>query len=992
VLVVDDLVAWLISRLADAGYKKASMLLRGSEQARALRQAVTAAVQATAGDLSPAGGAQADRVAMLISGAFGKPVPVKPPARQLTRLEALRAGLAGQLSILDDAGPLADLPGVPAGVVANRLTAHLAQEIMARGAEGGPLTPLADQLNHDLTHLQVEEIKGIVAQLVGKVEDTPTLPGSFGGSVGWPLAAVRDPFALEVHRPVEPDVWQHGLSALPAYLPREHDAALAEVVAAAAAGISGIAVLVGGSSTGKTRACWQALELLRGQQPSWRLWHPIDPSRPQAALDELPGIEPQTVVWLNDAQYYLSPSDGVGERVSAGLRELLRSPDRGPVLVLATLWPQFWDQLTTRPPGDADPHAQSRELLAGHDIAVPAAFTPVQLQRLGEIGDPRLAQAAANSRDGQVIQYLAGAPELLARYRNAPPAARALVHVAMDARRLGMRPALPLAFLATAAPGYLTGTQWDLLAEDWLDQALAYTATPCKGVRGPLTAVRRQPASGAAASHGAGSACQLADYLDQYGRRIRREVVPPPDFWAAAASHADPAIQVTLGEAADDRGLYRDAARLYKKAGGRGSSRAAARLLRLLHTLHPADQRPADWAAAHTTLDDPRALAELLGALRAAGATAQVAALLGRDPAAHVSLDDPRAVAELLGALWAAGATGQVATLANRIVDTASLDDPAAVAELLGALRAAGATAQVAALLRRDPAAHVTVGDPRAVAELLGALRAAGATAQAAALLGRDPAAHASLEDPHAVAELLGALRGAGATSQVAALLGRDPAAHASPGNPGQVAVLLDALRAAGATAQVTTLANHVAAEASLHDPLAAARLLDALRTAGATAQATKLLDRDPATHASLRDPLAVARLLDVLRDVRAITQVRALLDRDPATHASLHDPYDVAGLLKALWAAGATAQATKLLDRDPAAHASLDAVSLVAELLAVLREAGTRAHVATLIERLPGAGMFQLFCEQANHGELSPFGREADGRPAEPWGWQDLD
>jgi hypothetical protein len=58
-------------------------------------------------------------------------------------------------------------------------------------------------------------------------------------------------------------------------------------------------------------------------------------------------------------------------------------------------------------------------------------------------GLPPLAQAAAGGREGHVIQYLAGAPELLARYHNAPPAARALTDVAMDAARLGMRAALP---------------------------------------------------------------------------------------------------------------------------------------------------------------------------------------------------------------------------------------------------------------------------------------------------------------------------------------------------------------------------------------------------------------------------------------------------------------------------------------------------------------------------------------------------------------------
>ena len=62
------------------------------------------------------------------------------------------------------------------------------------------------------------------------------------------------------------------------------------------------------------------------------------------------------------------------------------NPARAPVLVLATLWPRYWDTLTARPAGGADPHAQARELLAGHDITVPAAFTPAQLDQLGETG------------------------------------------------------------------------------------------------------------------------------------------------------------------------------------------------------------------------------------------------------------------------------------------------------------------------------------------------------------------------------------------------------------------------------------------------------------------------------------------------------------------------------------------------------------------------------------------------------------------------------
>jgi hypothetical protein len=95
---------------------------------------------------------------------------------------------------------------------------------------------------------------------------------------GVPLDEVADPFALEVHRPVEPEELPDGLPLLPPYVSREHDLQLTRLTAQAAEGRSGMAVLVAGSSAGKTRACWEALEPLR-KAGGWRLWHPRDPSR-----------------------------------------------------------------------------------------------------------------------------------------------------------------------------------------------------------------------------------------------------------------------------------------------------------------------------------------------------------------------------------------------------------------------------------------------------------------------------------------------------------------------------------------------------------------------------------------------------------------------------------------------------------------------------------------------------------------------------------------
>ncbi len=48
--------------------------------------------------------------------------------------------------------------------------------------------------------------------------------------------------------------------------------------------------------------------------------------------------------------------------------------------------------------------------------------------------------------------------------------------------------------------------------------------------------------------------------------------------------------------------------------------------------------------------------------------------------------------------------------------------------------------------------------------------------------------------------------------------------------------------------------------------------------------------------------------------------------------------------------------------------------------------------QATALTNRLPTAGMFGLFLEQKGLAERFRFGREADGTPAAPWDWDDLD
>ena len=175
-------------------------------------------------------------------------------------------------------------------------------------------------------------------------------------AAGRPLAEVTDPFDLEVHRPVQADDAAAGAAGA---------AGVRAARARRAAGGGGA-----GGGGGRKRDRGAGGRVLDGQDPgvlggagaaagaAGRGGCGIRSTRParRRRCASCRWIGPRTVVWLNEAQLYLDvAAGGLGERVAAGLRELLRDPARAPVLVLATLWPEFWDRLTARPAGGGRP-------------------------------------------------------------------------------------------------------------------------------------------------------------------------------------------------------------------------------------------------------------------------------------------------------------------------------------------------------------------------------------------------------------------------------------------------------------------------------------------------------------------------------------------------------------------------------------------------------------------------------------------------------------
>ncbi|HME66366.1 MAG TPA: hypothetical protein VKG61_15880 [Streptosporangiaceae bacterium] len=782
---------------------------------------------------------------------------------------------------------------------------------------------------------------------------------------------------------------------LSAYVRRPHDERLRAVLDPATE-YSRLVVIRGNALTGTSRTIYQAVTDVLAD---WVVEHPPGVAALAARLEA--GIAPRTVLWLGELRHY-ADADG-GAAVLDHLNDLL--DDDGRVIAIATIWPGYWDSYTAAAAaglGAAEPAAVVGRLLArldvlaeydltSHDPAyggvvdVPDLFTPEEMAAAAETGDPALAAAAAAAGpDGPVIQHLAGARDLLARYDgpDTDPCGQAIITAAMDASRLGHAGPLPAALLRDAAPGYLADP--DRTAGDW-DTALAWATDSGWAL---------EPVPSAAAGNGT-PGYRVAGYLDQHGRRTRADQPGPASLWDALAAHTRSADDLgRLAQAAQDRGLYRHAATAWTAAAAAGRTDAAARLITHLGVLaEPAETtRAARWAVSRASLDDPWNVARLLEGLRAAGAGDAVQALLARDPAGQVGLRHQWDVVDLLRALRAAGAAEVARALVVRVAGQVSLTNPRYLARLLRALHEAGAAEALHELASRT-ASQADVETTRDVAQLLDGLHAVGATDAIRTLAAR-AVETVDVEDPYGVAELLTALRAAGAQEQIQALLARDPGRHASLDRTGGVADLLAALHAAGAGDAVRVLAARAAAEASLEDAEYAARLLRVLRMADAGDAIQVLLARDPAGQASLMFSEDVAQLLEALHEAGAEAAVQALAGRlaeqdlhsmwySPEPARALHNagasemlgvlaaqavadvpidnPEAAADLLGELRATGSAEAIRTLLDRDPAVQVGVDDPWEVARLLGELRAVGTDDAVRALASRaVHGASLDQ--------------------------------
>ncbi|MGW1743477.1 hypothetical protein ACWCPQ_32270 [Nocardia sp. NPDC001965] len=934
---------------------------------------------------------------------------------------------------------------------------------------------------------------------------------AYGPALGVPLTAELNPFELGIHKAItadRPDVPE----SLTVYVPRPHDAELNEIVDAAAGGHSAMVVLVGDASTGKTRALWEAVARLR-ELGGWRIWHPTNPNR-RTALRELKSAHPRTVVWLNETQEYLGGDDRAPDDDTAvELRNLVDNIELAPILIVGTLWPEYCDKLH---------RAQSSQVRLLLDVAatlitMPSTFTdasPIDLEAAAA-SDPRIAMARNRCDDGRLTQYLAGGPEMVRRYEfEFSPTARAIVEAAWDARRMGHRNSIPLSMLADTAPAYMTTVDWNRMAADadWLEKAIAVAARPCKGAEGPLTRIIPVPrpsrrTRGTAVQGGEQGTCgepvyKLADYLYQYGRSRRRDIIPPIPFWEVAAHHSCLSDLHVLGRAAWDRGLYRDAAQLWKNAASHGDGgRSVLCLLTEVSAVFPGDCRPETWAIDQLSLDGPAEISEFLADLgewtvNGSAAIADVAiaeSRLNRQAAAIADqavkksrLDDPIGIQMLLRELRVRELYEQVEAIICRAATEANLDHIDA-SILLGEFGRYGFSEQANAIAKRLPS-EARLGDAWEVGRMIRDLVDLGFTEEASVIADRATAetrfedwgglnsvlfwlleagmtkqanliadrvateldldqilqfgayletlidlglieqarvlAARAVEDPQLskIGWILESCEELGLSEQVAKIFERiswkeifvdpgglgsclalrgylwrletidkfaAPAPRIGRTNPRGTAKFLDSLPWDLRIAEYATgIAERATTETDLTNPVGVADLLVSLRGLELTEYTTRIAER-ATTETDLTNPVGVADLLVSLRGLE-LTEYATRIAERATTETDLDYPKGVAKLLVALWNLELTEHATRIVNR--ATTEIEESTESAVTLLRSLQNLGLVEQAATLVHRLPGAAMFSQFLDCIDDPEIFRFGRDSDGRPADPWSWSDLD
>jgi hypothetical protein len=307
---------------------------------------------------------------------------------------------------------------------------------------------------------------------------------------------------------------------LPAYIPRDFDEELRDLIALGA-DRGCFVLLVGGSSWGKTRSLYEAI---CDVVPDWWL---IQPAKTQEIHDLCAAPTERTVLWLDEFNRYLGTDPPL---LKAHMVALVRTTR---MIVVGTLWPEDYFTRKLLPADGGNRHAEDRLLLGFADvIPVPDAFTPNERNRATEKAtEDRRIEVALSVSDAGITQVLAAGPDLVLLWKQAGPYGRAMISAAADARRLGVQSPLPAEVLTDAMADYLTPAQRSAPVETWRDEALGPATRLLHGEVSALIPIAREQA-------GSVDGYVVADYLTQHIGSERRTQCPPDSLWRAVVTHA----------------------------------------------------------------------------------------------------------------------------------------------------------------------------------------------------------------------------------------------------------------------------------------------------------------------------------------------------------------------------------------------------------------------------------------------------------------------
>jgi TPR repeat protein len=344
----------------------------------------------------------------------------------------------------------------------------------------------------------------------------------------WPTVQDATALGLGVHR-ARPR-GDSDEETVPPYVARDFDNELRARLRRSAVD-GGMVLLTGDSTSGKSRA---AFEAVKSEMPEHQVFSPPHGADLRRLPDLLTSRPGRYLLWLDDLEGHLGRDGLQPDLLSALLRLRLA--------VVATLRDGFrdmlWPQAERNAAASGDVEAQRQSHSGSHvlDLAelveVPRVWSATELERASWEEDPRLVDALKYHGKYGISEYLAAGPELWQEWRQAMrarghPRGAALVAAAVDLARTGLKEPFTVQLIEEAHEHYLVAGGGRALRPEPLSEAWEWAQTIRYGVTSLLI-----PGPGE-------SEWQAFDYLTDSAFRDTRLRVPEATWRTAIARSRD---------------------------------------------------------------------------------------------------------------------------------------------------------------------------------------------------------------------------------------------------------------------------------------------------------------------------------------------------------------------------------------------------------------------------------------------------------------------